>query len=55
MAVGLSLAAPSAWVEFRGHYDAWWVTGLALICGATGLALFWTGLTGASPDWIDQG
>jgi hypothetical protein len=53
MAIGLTLVAPSAWVEFSGRYDAWWVTGLALICGATGIALFWTGLTGASPDWIE--
>ena len=34
--------------------DAWWVDGLSLIVGATGLALFWTGLTGASPDWVDD-
>ena len=53
MAIGLTLAAPSACVEFSGRYDAWWVTGLALICGATGVALFWTGLTGASPDWVE--
>jgi hypothetical protein len=53
MAIGLTLAAPSGWVEFSGRYDAWWVTGLALICGATGVALFWTGLTGASADWIE--
>ena len=30
-------------------YDAWWVDGLALVVGATGLALFWTGLTGRQP------
>ena len=53
MAVGLILIAPSAWVEFSGRYDVWWITGLALVCGATGIALFWTGLTGASPDWIE--
>ena len=53
MAIGLTLAAPSAWVEFSGRYDAWWVTGLALICGATGIALFWTGVTGPSSDWIE--
>ena len=53
MAVGLMLAAPSAWVEFSGRYDAWWITGLALVCGATGIALFWTGLTGPSPDWVE--
>jgi hypothetical protein len=50
--VGLLLAVPAAWLEFRS--DAWWTEGLALVVGATGLALFWTGLTGASPDWIDE-
>jgi hypothetical protein len=54
MAVGLALAAPAGWVEFSGRYDAWWVEGLALVIGATGLAIFWTGLTGASPDWVDD-
>ena len=51
--VALVLAAPAAWVEFSGRYDAWWMTGLALIVGATGLAIFWTGLTGPSPDWVE--
>lgn len=54
MAVGLALAAPAAWLEFGGRYEAWWVEGLSLVCGATGLALVWTGLTGPGPDWIDQ-
>jgi hypothetical protein len=54
IAVGLALALPSAWVELSGRYGAWWVDGLALVAGATGLALLWTGLTGASPDWIDD-
>ena len=52
--VGLALAIPSAWVEVSGRYDAWWISGLALVVGATGLAIFWTGLTGASPDWVDD-
>jgi hypothetical protein len=52
---GLALAVPAVWVEFSGRYGAWWVEGLALVIGATGLAIFWTGLTGASPDWIDDG
>ena len=52
MAVGLALAVPAAWVEFSGRYEAWWMEGLALVVGATGLAIFWTGLTGASPDWV---
>ena len=52
--LGLALAVPAAWVEFSGRYGAWWVEGLALVIGATGLAIFWTGLTGTSPDWIDD-
>jgi hypothetical protein len=54
MAVGLALAVPAAWMELSGVYDAWWVEGLNLVLGATGIALFWTGLTGPSSDWIDQ-
>ena len=45
--------APAAWVEFSGRFDAWWVNGLAWVVGASGLAVFWTGLTGPSPDWLD--
>jgi hypothetical protein len=53
MALGLALAVPSAWIEWYGEVDAWWVEGLCLVVGATGLALFWTGLTGPSPDWVE--
>ena len=52
--VGLALAAPAACVEFSGRYSSWWVDGLALVVGATGIAILWTGLTGASPDWIED-
>jgi len=52
--VGLALAVPAAWIEFSGRYDAWWVQGMALVLGATGLAILWTGLMGASPDWVDE-
>ena len=51
--VGLALVIPAAWIEFSGRFDAWWVNGLALVAGATGLAVLWTGLTGPSPDWIE--
>jgi hypothetical protein len=51
--VGACLAGPAAWVEFFSPYDQWWIDGLALVVGATGLALLWTGLTGAAPDWVE--
>ena len=53
MTLGLALAVPAAWVEFGLSDASWWLEGLGLIVAATGLALFWTGLTGASPDWIE--
>jgi hypothetical protein len=52
--VGAALVAPAAWIEFSGRADAWWMDGLALVVGATGLALFWTGLVGVAPDWTDD-
>jgi hypothetical protein len=52
--VGAALALPAAWLELSGRYDAWWVSGLSLILGATGIALLWTGFMGARPDWIDK-
>jgi hypothetical protein len=54
VATGLGLAVPAAWIEFSGAFSAWWVEGLALVCGATGLAILWTGLTGVAPDWVDR-
>jgi hypothetical protein len=54
MLIGLALIIPAALAEFSGRYGAWWVEGLSLIVGATGIAIFWTGLTGPSPDWVDD-
>jgi hypothetical protein len=51
--IGAALAAPAAWAEFFSRYDVWWVDGLALVFGATGLALVWTGIAGTTPDWTD--
>ncbi len=51
--LGLALAVPAGWIEWSGRFDAWWVDGLALIAGATGLALIWTAMTGLPPDWIE--
>jgi hypothetical protein len=52
--MGVILLAPSAWVEFSGRPAPWWAGGVALIAGATGAALLWTGVFGTKPDWIDQ-
>jgi len=52
--VGLGLVIPAAWIELSGRFDAWWINGLALVVGATGLAVLWTGLTGPAPDWVDD-
>jgi len=53
IAVGLLLLIPSAWIEFSGRSSSWWMDGLALVAGATGLALVWTALTGTRPDWLE--
>jgi hypothetical protein len=53
MTVGALLVVPAAWVELARPYDAWWVDGLSLVVGATGVAIFWTGVTGAAPDWVE--
>jgi hypothetical protein len=53
IAIGLALAVPSAWIEWTGRFGAWWAEGLALVSGATGIALIWTGLAGIPPDWND--
>ena len=52
--VGLLLVVPAGWVQVTGRPDVWWAEGLSLVAGASGLALIWTGLTGLSPDWIDD-
>jgi hypothetical protein len=53
MLAGAALTAPAIWIEFFVRYDAWWVDGLALVVGATGVALLWAGVTGGRPDWVD--
>jgi len=52
IALGAALAAPAAWLELTGS-GAWWLDGLGLIVGATGVALLWTGVMGTRPDWVD--
>ena len=51
--VGFLLTGAAGWVEFSGYSFPWWAQGLALIGGATGIALLYTGIVGVGPDWID--
>jgi hypothetical protein len=53
-ATGIALMLPAAWMEFGSAGDAWWMSGAALVLGATGAALLWTGMTGVRPDYIDE-
>lgn len=53
MAIGFILMMPAVWIQFSGAAGAWWIEGGSLVIGATGAALFWTGLTGAAPDWVE--
>ena len=53
-ATGLALVVPAAWIEWGGAGEAsWWMSGVALVLGATGVALLWTGIAGLPPDYID--
>lgn len=52
--LGLLMIIPAAYVQVSGRFGTWWIEGLSLVVGATGLALVWTGLTGPSPDWVDD-
>ena len=54
IALGTALVLPAVWFQFSGRLGAWWADGLSLVLGATGVALLWSGLTGARPDWIDE-
>ena len=51
--VGLLLIVPAAWVEFTTQNLPWWASGLALVGGATGLAILLIGVSGATPDWVE--
>ena len=52
--IGAALIALAVWLEFGRYDDAAWVEGLGLIAGATGAALFWSGVAGLRPDWTDE-
>ena len=50
---GLALVLPAVWMELGYAGDAWWISGAALVLGATGAALLWSGIAGLSPDYLD--
>ena len=54
IAIGLALALPAGWIECFARDVPGWLEGLSLIAGATGIALVWTGATGAKADWIEK-
>jgi hypothetical protein len=43
--VGLLLVVPAAWLELSGGTGIWWIDGLTLLAGSTGVALIWSGFT----------
>ena len=51
--IGLALAVPAAIVQLSDRYDAWWMEGLSLVAGATGIALIWSALVGPRRDWVE--
>ena len=50
---GLLLITPAAWVHLGNASVPAWFEGVSLVLGATGVALVWTGVTGARPDWVE--
>jgi hypothetical protein len=53
ISIGAALALPAVIVQTRLIGVPWWLEGLSLVAGATGVALFWTGIAGTRPDWIE--
>ena len=51
--LGLLLITPAAWVHLGHASVPAWFEGVSLVLGATGVALVWTGVTGARPDWVE--
>lgn len=54
--LGAIVSAPAVWLWWRDYvWETWYTDGLALVVGATGLALILAGLGGRRPDWIEPG
>ena len=53
VAAGLVLIAPAIWLQVEGPQEAWWIEGLSLVFGATGVAFLFAGIAGVGPDWVE--
>lgn len=51
--VGMVLLTPAAWIRLDPRVSTWWMEGLSLVLGATGVALVLAGISGQAPDWTD--
>ncbi len=56
LAAGLVLSGPAGWLTIADYaWESWMSDGLALVLGATGVALMVIAVGGRRPDWIDPG
>jgi hypothetical protein len=56
IALGTALALPAVWLWWGDYaWETWYTDGLALILGATGVALMLAGFGGRRPDWVEPG
>jgi hypothetical protein len=51
--LGIAAAGPAAYLNMIDIDPPWWITGLATVLAATGVALIWTGLFGIGQDWVE--
>ena len=52
--LGTTLSAPALWLWVGDYvWETWYTDGLALVSGATGLALIVAGVGGRRPDWTE--
>ena len=51
---GTVLSVPALWLWWRDYsWETWYTDGLALVAGATGIALILAGIGGRRPDWVE--
>ena len=54
LAAGLVLSGPAGWLTIADYaWESWLSDGLALVLGATGVALMVIAVGERRPDWID--